>query len=116
LWVLLVSSFFRVAENIGRDSFFVKVLTSLSIGTVASLVVLLARLGLVLDVGQDLGLELVSSVGETALITEPAGALQLERLAEFSLILSLVILNEKPSLLGVSELLLLGLHINQELI
>jgi len=114
LRVLLESAFFRNAEDIGHDGFFVKVLASLAVGTVAGLMVLLARLGLVLDVGQDLGLELVSAMGETALVTESACTLQLEGLAQLGLVLPLVVLNEQSSLFGVSELLSLGLDINQE--
>jgi len=56
LRVMLESSLSRIAEDIGHDSFLMEILASLTIGTVASLMILLARLGLIFDMGQDLSL------------------------------------------------------------
>jgi hypothetical protein len=112
LRVMLESTLFRLAENIGLNGFFMKILASLAVGTIASLVVLLARLGLVLDMGQDLGLELVSTMSEAALVTKLAPALQFPVLAHFSLVLSLIIFDKKASFFMRIEVLTLGLNIN----
>jgi len=61
------ATFSRVAEDVWLDCFFMQVLTSLAIRAVSSLVILFARLGLVLDVGQDFGLQFISSMCEAAL-------------------------------------------------
>jgi len=110
--VMLESSFSRVAEDIRHNSFLMEILAPLTIRTIASLVVLLAGLGLVLDVGQDFGLKFMSTMSKTTLVAKLALALQLPILAHFSLVLSLVVLNEKTSFLSRSEVLLLRLNIN----
>jgi len=51
LRVMLKSSFSRIAENIRHNSFLMEILASLTIRAITSLVILLARLGLVLNVG-----------------------------------------------------------------
>jgi len=112
LRVVLESSLSRIAEDIGHDSFFMEILASLTIRTVASLVILLARLGLVLDVGQDLSLKFISTMSEAALVTKLASTSKFPVLAHFSLVLSLVVLDEETSFLRSSEVLLLRLNIN----
>jgi hypothetical protein len=92
-----------------------KILTSLTIRAVSTLVVLLAGLGLVLDMGQGFSFKLMSTVGETALVSELAVSSQLPVLAHFSLVLSLVILDELVSFLDSVELSSLRSHIYFEL-
>jgi len=106
------STFLRLAEDIRLDGFLVKILASLTVGAVASLVILLARLGLVLDMSQDFGLKFVSTVSKTTLVTKLALASQFPVLAHLSLVLSLVILNKKASLFMAGKVLALGLNIN----
>jgi len=89
-----------------------KILASLTIRTVAGLVVLLAWLSLVLDMSQYLSLELMSSMGKAALVAKLASTFQFPVLTHLSLVLSLVVFDEKTSFFGVSEVLLLGLHID----
>jgi len=110
--VMLESSLSRIAEDIGHDSFFMEILASLTIRTIASLMILLARLGLILDVSQDLSFKLMSSMSKAALVTKLAFTLKLPILAHFSLVLSLVILDKETSFLRSSEVLLLRLNID----
>jgi len=112
LRVMFESSLSRIAEDIGLDGFFMEILASLTIRTIASLVILLARLGLILNVSQDLSFKFMSSMSKAALVTKLALAFQFPVLAHFSLVLSLIVLDEKTSLLGSSEVLLLRLNIN----
>jgi len=114
LRVMLESALSRVAEDIGHNSFFMEILASLTIWAVASLMILLARLGLILDMGQDLGLKFIFSMSKAALITKLAPASQFPVLAHFSLIFSLLVLDEETSFLRSSEVLLLRLNINLE--
>jgi len=112
LRVMFESSLSRIAEDIGLDGFFMEILASLTIRTIASLVVLFARLSLILNVSQDLSFKFMSSMSKAALVTKLALAFQFPVLAHFSLVLSLIVLDEKTSLLGSSEVLLLRLNIN----
>jgi hypothetical protein len=112
--VMLESTLSRIAKDIRLDSFFMEVLASLTIGTIASLVVLLARLGLILDMSQDLSFKFMFSMSKAALVTKLAFTLQFPVLAHFSLIFSLVVLDEKTSFLSASEVLLLRLNINHK--
>jgi len=109
---MLKSTFLRLAEDIRLNGFLVKILASLTVGAVASLVILLAGLGLVLDVSQDLGLKFVSAVSKTTLVTKLALASEFPVLAHLSLVLSLVILDKKASLFMAGKVLALGLNIN----
>jgi len=112
LRVVLESSFSRIAEDVRLDGFFMKILASLAIRTISSLMVLLARLGLVLNVGQNLSLEFMSTMSKATLVTKLASALQFPVLAHLSLVFSLIVLNEKTSFFRVSEIFTLGLNIN----
>jgi len=89
-----------------------KILASLTIRAIASLVILLAGLSLVLDVSQDLGFKFISSMSKAALVTKLAPASQFPVLAHFSLIFSLIVLDKKASFLRTVEALLLRLNIN----
>jgi len=100
------------AEDIRHDGFSMEILASLTIRAVASLVILLARLSLILDVSQDLGFKFMSSMSKAALISKLALAFQFPILAHFSLVLSLIVLNKKTSFLSSIEVLLLRLNIN----
>jgi len=112
LRVMLESTLSRIAKDIRLDGFFMEILASLAIRTIASLVILLAGLSLVLNVSQNLGLKFMSTMSKAALVTKLALAFQFPVLAHFSLVLSLIVLNEKTSLFRASEILLLGLNIN----
>jgi len=112
LRVMLESSLSRIAKDIGHDGFFMEILASLTIGAVASLVILLAGLSLILNMGQDLSLKFISSMSEAALVAKLAFTLKFPVLAHFSLVLSLVVLNKETSFFSGSEVLLLRLNIN----
>jgi len=112
LRVMLESSLSRIAKDIGHDGFFMEILASLTIGAVASLVILLAGLSLILNMGQDLSLKFISSMSEAALVAKLAFTLKFPVLAHFSLVLSLVVLNKETSFFSRSEVLLLRLNIN----
>jgi len=114
--VMLESTFSRVAEDVRLNGFFMEILASLTIRAVSSLMVLLARLGLVLDMSQNLSLEFVSSMSKTTLITKLALSSQFPSLAQFGLVLSLIVLDKLASLFRVSKLLTLRLNINLELV
>jgi len=88
-----------------------EVLASLSIGTIACLMVLLAWLGLILDMNESFILEFTSAMGETALITEFAVASELPVLAELSLVLSLIVFNKEPSFFDSTKLFTFGTNI-----
>ena len=64
---LLGLIFTWIEEDVGTQSLFMKILTSLTIRAVSGLVVLLARLGLIFDVGQCLSFKLMSTVSKAAL-------------------------------------------------
>jgi len=100
------------AEDIRHDGFFMKILASLTIRAVTSLVILLARLSLILDVSQDLGFKFMSSMSKAALVSKLALAFQFPVLAHFCLIFSLIIFDKKSSFLSSVEVLLLRLNIN----
>jgi len=72
LRVMLESSLSRIAEHIGHDGFFMEILASLTIRAIGSLMILLARLGLILDMGQDLSFKFMSSMSKAALIAKLA--------------------------------------------
>jgi len=110
--VMLESSLSRIAEDIRHDSFFMEILASLTIGAIASLMVLLARLGLILDMGQDLSFKFMSTMSKAALVTKLAFTSKFPILAHFSLVFSLVVLDEETSFFSRSKVLLLRLNIN----
>jgi len=114
LRVVLESSLSRIAEDIGHDSFFMEILASLTIGAIASLMILLARLGLIFNVSQDLSLKFISTMSKAALVTKLASTSKFPVLTHFSLVLSLIVLNEETSFLRSSKVLLLRLNINLE--
>ena len=74
--------------------------------------VLLARLSLILDMGQDFSLKFISTMGKAALVTELAAAFELPVLAHFSLVLPSVLFNELTSFLWVGELFTFWAYIN----
>jgi len=112
LRVMLESAFSRIAEDIGHNSFFMEILASLTIWAIASLVILLARFGLILDMGQDLSFKFLSTMSKATLVTKLASTSKFPVLAHFSLVLSLIVLDEETSFLRSSEVLLLRLDIN----
>jgi hypothetical protein len=89
-----------------------QVLASLTVRAISSLMVLLAWLSLILDMGQDLSLKFLSTVSEAALVTELAAALEFPVLAHFGLVLSSVLFDELASFLWVGELFTFGAYIN----
>jgi len=105
LRVLLVNAFSWVAKNIRLYSFFMQVLASLTIGTVPTLMILLARLGFILDMGQNFGLELISTMGKATLVSKLASSSKFPVLAHLSLIFSSIFFNKLSSLFRVSEFL-----------
>ena len=125
---LLGLIFTGIEEDIGTQSLFMEILASLTIRAVSGLVVLLAGLGLVLDVGQCLPFKLMSTVGKAALencyllrllriylVSKLAGSFQFPILAHFGLVFSLIVLDELVSFLGGVELSSLGSHTISEL-
>jgi len=89
-----------------------QVLASLAVRAISSLVVLLAWLSLILDMGQDFSLQFVSTVSEAALVTELAAAFELPVLAHFGLVLPPVLFDELTSFLWVRKLFTFGAYIN----
>jgi len=118
LRIMLETPFSRVAEDIWLDCFFMQILTSLAVRAISSLIVLLARLGLVFDVGQNLGLQFIFSMCEAALslmsiiilrissylISKFAGASELPVFAHFSFVFSFVLFNKLTSFFWVVKL------------
>jgi len=104
LRVWLMAAFSWITEDIWLDSFLMQVLASLTIRTVSTLVILLARLSLILNVGQDFGLELVSTMSKAALISELASSSQFPVFTHFGLVFSSVFFNKLSSLFRVSLL------------
>jgi hypothetical protein len=66
----LMTSLSWVTENIRLDGFFMQVLASLTIWAISTLVVLLAWLGLVLNMSQYFSLEFISTMSETTLVSK----------------------------------------------
>lgn len=112
---LLGLIFSGIEEDIGTQSLFMKILAPLTIRAVSGLVVLLAGLGLVFDVGQCLSFKLMSTVGKAALVSKLAGSSQFPILAHFGLVFSLVVFDELVSFLDGIELSSFGSHIYFEL-
>jgi len=88
-----------------------EVLASLSIGTVATLMVLLAWLGFILDMNEGLILEFMSTMSETTSITKFTVASELPVLAEFGFVLSFVVFNKESSFLDSVKLFAFGANI-----
>jgi len=104
LRVWLMAAFSGITKHIRLNSFFMQVLASLTIRTVPTLMILLAWLSLILNMGQDFGLELVSTVGKAALVSELASPSQFPVLAHLGLVFSSVLFDKLSSFFRVSEL------------
>jgi len=112
LWIRLEAALSRIAKDIWLDCFLMQILASLTIGAVSSLVILFARLGLVLDMSQNLGFKFISSMCKATFISEFAGTSELPVFAHFSFVFSFVFLNKLTSFFWVVKLFTFWANIN----
>jgi len=106
----------RSEEDVGHESFLMEILASLSIGAIAILMILFARLSLILDMRQGFILKLLFSMGKATSISKFTVSSKFPVLAHFGLIFTLVFFYEGFSFFDGVEFLSSGADINNEVV